>query len=98
MCGNGSRCVCKYAFDHGTTFANPMRIQTGAGVLSLEHEQGDDGLVEMVTVDMGSPRWHADEVGVSVEEPGKNKSLVGFEAERNGLQTLNHTALQPEFD
>ena len=28
MCGNGIRCVCKLAHDHGVCDANPMRIQT----------------------------------------------------------------------
>src|SRR6266513_2415063 len=36
MCGNGIRCVAKYAYDHGLTQSNPMRIETGRGVLTLE--------------------------------------------------------------
>ncbi|MEX0745504.1 MAG: diaminopimelate epimerase [Phycisphaeraceae bacterium] len=55
MCGNGVRCVCKLAHDHGITTANPMRVQTGAGVLSLEYELDDAGRVAQVTVDMGEP-------------------------------------------
>ena len=55
MCGNGIRCVCKYAHDHGLSKAQPMRIQTGAGVLTLEYTIGDDGTVDQVTVDMGEP-------------------------------------------
>src|SRR5437764_14516201 len=35
MCGNGVRCVAKYAFDHGLTKSNPMRVETGRGVLYL---------------------------------------------------------------
>src|SRR5580692_717938 len=35
MCGNGIRCVAKYAFEHGLSKNNPMKIETGAGVLSL---------------------------------------------------------------
>ena len=35
MCGNGVRCVAKYAFDHGLTTSNPMRVETGRGILSL---------------------------------------------------------------
>ena len=55
MCGNGIRCVCKYVYDHGISRARPMRIETGAGVLSLDYETGDDGCVDTVTVDMGEP-------------------------------------------
>ncbi|MBB6431096.1 diaminopimelate epimerase [Algisphaera agarilytica] len=58
MCGNGIRCVCKLVHDHGlgpNPTANPMRIQTGNGVLSLEYTLDGEGQVETVAVDMGAP-------------------------------------------
>lgn len=67
MCGNGIRCVCKYAHDHGLSKANPMRIETGRGVLTLEYTLDGEGHVAQVTVDMGEPIWKAAEVGVRVE-------------------------------
>ena len=54
MCGNGVRCLAKYAFDHGLTKNNPMRVETGRGVLSLALDVSD-GKVRRVTVDMGEP-------------------------------------------
>ncbi|MCP3905909.1 MAG: diaminopimelate epimerase [Planctomycetes bacterium] len=56
MCGNGVRCVCKYARDHGLCAEHPMRVETGGGVLELTYALDDDGLVSEVTVDMGAPR------------------------------------------
>ena len=38
MCGNGVRCVAKYAYDHGLTRSNPMKVETGRGVLTLDLE------------------------------------------------------------
>ena len=35
MCGNGIRCVAKYAYDHGLSQANPMRVETAAGVKTI---------------------------------------------------------------
>ena len=32
MCGNGARCVCKYAFDHGIA-GEAMTVQTDAGIV-----------------------------------------------------------------
>jgi len=55
MCGNGIRCVCKLAHDSGVCTENPMKVQTGNGVLSLDYTLDDDGRVAMVTVDMGEP-------------------------------------------
>src|SRR4051812_16413858 len=54
MCGNGVRCVAKYAFDHGLSKNNPMRVETGRGVLTLDLKTAD-GMVERVTVNMGEP-------------------------------------------
>jgi diaminopimelate epimerase len=54
MCGNGVRCVAKYAYDHGLTKNNPMRVETGRGVLSLALST-HEGEVEQVTVNMDQP-------------------------------------------
>src|SRR5215218_2015252 len=54
MCGNGVRCVAKYAYDHGLCKSNPMRVETGRGVLSLALSVVD-GKVEQVTVNMDEP-------------------------------------------
>jgi len=55
MCGNGVRCVCKFAIDRGLAGANPLRVQTGRGVLSLDWRLGPDDQVDSVRVDMGAP-------------------------------------------
>src|SRR3982750_3311738 len=55
MCGNGVRCVAKYAFDHGLTKNNPRRVETGRGVLTLDLTTNGDGKVKLVTVNMGEP-------------------------------------------
>ncbi|MGD0540766.1 MAG: diaminopimelate epimerase [Tepidisphaeraceae bacterium] len=54
MCGNGIRCVAKYAFDHGLARNNPMRVETASGVLWLEL-QTQGGKVSQATVNMGQP-------------------------------------------
>lgn len=54
MCGNGIRCVAKFVYDHGISQKSQLKIETGAGVLSLDLNVSG-GLVEQVTVDMGEP-------------------------------------------
>src|SRR5687767_8695456 len=54
MCGNGIRCVAKFAWDHGLSKKNPMRIETGRGILSLDLKLKNDK-VEQVTVNMAEP-------------------------------------------
>jgi diaminopimelate epimerase len=54
MCGNGIRCVGKYAYDYGLARDNPLRVETDSGVKTLELEIAA-GKVRHVTVDMGAP-------------------------------------------
>ena len=54
MCGNGIRCVAKLVHDHGICKRDKLRIETGAGVLSLDLKI-KNGLAELITVDMGEP-------------------------------------------
>jgi diaminopimelate epimerase len=54
MCGNGIRCLARLAFERGLVRANPMVVETDAGLktveLRLEHRR-----VVGATVDMGEP-------------------------------------------
>lgn len=54
MCGNGVRCVAKYVYDHGLAQKPTLKIETGAGVLTLDVEV-KAGRVDRVRVDMGPP-------------------------------------------
>jgi diaminopimelate epimerase len=56
MCGNGIRCVAKYAYDHGIVTKKEISAETGAGILTLQLVTGADGKVEKVRVNMGPPR------------------------------------------
>lgn len=73
MCGNGIRCVAKYVFDHGLMRKPILRIETGAGVLSLDLEVAND-LVQRVRVDMGEPILEPARIPTTL--PG-NPSLPG---------------------
>ncbi len=55
MCGNGIRCLAKYVHDHGLSNANPLRVETFAGIMAIELALGSDDKVEAATVDMGEP-------------------------------------------
>ena len=68
MCGNGVRCVVKYAIDHGLVPISETRslaVQTAAGVKSAYYQlEPDARTVEAVTVDMGPPILGLDAMGV----------------------------------
>jgi diaminopimelate epimerase len=54
MCGNGIRCVAKYAVEHGLVVRPDVCIETDAGV-KLAWCRVYGGLVHFVCVDMGRP-------------------------------------------
>ena len=54
MCGNGIRCVAKYAYDKGISKNNPMKIETLRGVLDAKLFI-KDGEVDSVEINMDSP-------------------------------------------
>jgi diaminopimelate epimerase len=54
MCGNGIRCVAKYVYDHGIARRPTMRIETGAGIKTVDVEVAH-GVAVRVRVDMGEP-------------------------------------------
>jgi diaminopimelate epimerase len=68
MCGNGVRCVAKFAFDHGLTKNNPMTVETGRGILTLRLDV-KAGKLERVTVDMGEPILEADKIPTTLSGP-----------------------------
>jgi len=56
MCGNGIRCVAKYAYDHGIVTGKEITAETGAGILTLQLFTNSIDKVEKVRVNMGAPR------------------------------------------
>lgn len=55
-CGNGLRCLAKYAYENNIVSSTAFEIETLGGLVqAVVHEQ--DGVVETVTIDMGIPKW-----------------------------------------
>ena len=88
MCGNGIRCVAKYAFDHGLSKANPMKVETGRGVLTLALEAGADGKIPRVTVNMGEPILDLPKIPVDREKLVKGSREHEFRFSINAANEL----------
>lgn len=71
MCGNGIRCLGKYAVEEGMVSPDAERItiETGAGILTLELFR-EGGVVTAARVDMGEPRLDPAALPAAVEGPG----------------------------
>lgn len=62
MCGNGIRCVAKYAYDHGIVTKTEITAETGAGILTLQLFPNAANKVDRVRVNMGPPRLSREEI------------------------------------
>lgn len=67
MCGNGVRCVAKYAYDHGLVAKEVVTVETGAGILTLQLYPDAAGRIEKVRVNMGLPRLTRGEIPLTGE-------------------------------
>ena len=87
MCGNGVRCVAKYAFDHGLSKSNPIKVETGRGVLPIALKVVEGKVVE-ATVDMGEPILDLPKIPVDparVDLRGEHQYRInGLPAPRSG--------------
>lgn len=75
MCGNGSRCVGKYVFDHNLTSSTNVTLETLSGVICLRLNPGADGKVETVEVDMGTPELTPERIPVIVADSHSNRNI-----------------------
>lgn len=55
MCGNASRCIAKYCYDHNLTHKKEFTLETLAGVKVLKVFTDANDKVSSVTVNMGEP-------------------------------------------
>ena len=71
MCGNGIRCLAKYAVEEGMVAADAddVAIETLAGVLTLQLFR-EDGTVTAARVDMGPPSFDPASLPAAVDGPG----------------------------
>lgn len=93
MCGNGIRCVGKFVYDQGLTKNLKPKIETGAGILTLDMQLSSNNKVESVTVDMGKPILVPKQIPVKLEGEGpvlnQPITILGKEYLFNAVSTGN---------
>lgn len=73
MCGNASRCVAKYAYEHGLVKKDAFNLETGAGVKPVKLIF-NDGAVAGAIVDMGEPILAPEQI--PVQFPGMGNMII----------------------
>ncbi len=80
MCGNAIRCVAKYAYEHGLSAENPMKIETGNGILTIELTIENDK-VAAARVNMGQPILEASKIPMAIDDT----QAINYQIEIVGL-------------
>ncbi len=93
MCGNGIRCLARYARDKGLVQADDLAIETGAGVRNVAlHEDGSS------RVDMGPPAFGGEVASGShtfLRVSMGNPHAVAFLENKPEIETLNVGLIGP---
>lgn len=80
MCGNGVRCVAKFAHDRLGLRASPLAIETGRGVLRIAYEIDDSGpgpaALSSASVNMGAPILAGERVPTSLRPTSSGRVLM----------------------
>jgi len=64
QCGNGARCFVRYVHDKGLSSKNPITVETLTGQMVLR----EDEATNLVTVNMGPPRFEPQDIPLAVEQ------------------------------
>ncbi|NIA07772.1 MAG: diaminopimelate epimerase [Actinobacteria bacterium] len=80
MCGNGIRCVAKYVYEHGIAKKNPLKIETGNGILTIELTI-EHGKVAAGRVNMGEPILEAAKIPMAIDDT----RAINYQIEVAGL-------------
>ncbi len=79
MCGNGIRCVAKYAYDYGIVNKTSISVATKSGIKYLDLTV-ENGKVSMVKVNMGTPILDAAKIPVISD----SQQVINAPIEANG--------------
>lgn len=103
MCGNGIRCVGKYAYDHHIVDKTKISVETLSGIKYLDMEE-KDGKITAVTVDMGEPVLTS-ELPETIMVKGKNYEFIGISMGNphavlfaEGISGMDLVAIGPDFE
>ncbi|QQK82024.1 diaminopimelate epimerase [Salicibibacter cibi] len=84
-CGNGLRCVSKYAYEHQYVEHENFSIETLGGIVESQVHLDEEGKVSEVTVDMGVPRLKRKDVPMRGKGGALEENAIGVTETINGI-------------
>lgn len=74
MCGNGLRCVARYAAEHFLVLSDVMQVETIAGIRQATIHRDATGAVDSISVEMGAPNFQPSAIPANLD----SESIVNF--------------------
>lgn len=94
--GNGLRCLAKYVIDRQIVAGPNLTVETMAGIRTIETAMSQ-GKVTHARLNMGLPRFKAEEIPVSISKPQKGRGEVDIIPILNYHLNIGRTALDLSF-
>ncbi len=77
MCGNGLRCVARYAAEHLLVLSDVMQVETIAGIRQATVHRDNSGAVNSISVEMGEPNFQPSAIPALVD----SDTIINFPLE-----------------
>ena len=107
MCGNGARCVAKYAYDHGYVASKNFLLETLGGMREVTILREEEGKAKLIGIDMGKPVLKG-ALPEDIEILGKKEQFIGvdmgnphavyFVSSREELEGLELSVIGPAYE
>jgi len=94
--GNGLRCFAKYVIDRQINIGPDLTVETMSGIRTIQATLLQ-GKVTYAMVNMGIPRFKAEEIPVKIDKPKKGRGEVDIKSSIDYPITIRRTALNLSF-
>lgn len=93
MCGNGIRCMAKFAYENNLISKNKFLIETRAGLKTINIEISNNNTIKEIEVNMGSPIFNPEKIPVNIDFLNKNHDFA-----KAPVKKVFKTGLHPFLD
>jgi diaminopimelate epimerase len=96
VCGNGLRCFAKYVIDRGIAAGPNLTVETIGGVRTIQASISH-GKVKQAKVNMGKPRFKAEDIPVKIDKQQKGRGEVDIKPILDYSLTIDRRKLALSF-
>ena len=76
MCGNGIRCMARFAYENNLISSNKFSIETRAGLKSINIDISESNSINEIEVDMGSPIFKPEKIPINIDFLNRNHDFA----------------------